>query len=800
MKKLVYAVLFILAAILFTTKLADPDIWWRLKLGEYIYANHALPSTLLGRYTCQTLRWIDYSWAYDLASYLIHQAAGINGLLVLSILTGLLGLYFFFITTEKSKRGYISAILFILTIIAVSFRITPRPEVVSYLFFAVYLYIFRVIDKRTVLPCGILLVLLQALWSNIHGYFVLGLAVSFAYFIDSLFKKKEKITGVITTVEFGVMFIALTVASMLNPFLWRIWLIPLDLLSILAITGNAVFKQYVIEFNSAFMLFPVFSAKFWEYKVMIIISALLLFFPNKRKVVQVVLYIPLLVLSIISIRNIALFCFFAMVISIDNLPAVVLSFENKIGKLYKNIIIAAFIICSGIFGGMVVTNKYYYSQRDIREFGLGIKKEHFMSNAAEFVKNMKSDIRMFNDFTSGGYLMWRLFPKTKVFIDGRCTMSIADFFGDYTETLRYHENYDITEKKYGINTVVLDYSDLSTKTLVSYLWRKNGWRVAFIDSNSIVFVDEKIAEVNSIPIKDSFYFLGKQKLAVMESLPDTAAKNRIPSKAVAVAQLFCILGYYAEAVDVYTQILDVHPKLYEGWAELGNVYAYLGRRDDAMRCFNTAKQIEPSYYAAYLFFGQLVEKEGDVILAERMYELALEKNNRAIDARTSLAELYVKKNEIIKAIEQYNALETQLPRDEDISTNLGFLYLSQQKIGLAKKKFEKIFNPKHGRVFYGLGTTMVLSGNHSAALAYFEKAIQAGYTTPEILSDYGILLFESGNRQKAVSVLKECIAKYPEFWRAWHNLYIIYSKIGKREESKMYYKRAVELHPALEKN
>ncbi|HVV45719.1 MAG TPA: hypothetical protein VHC72_10945, partial [Bryobacteraceae bacterium] len=83
----------------------------------------------------------------------------------------------------------------------------------------------------------------------------------------------------------------------------------------------------------------------------------------------------------------------------------------------------------------------------------------------------------------GDYLIYRMYPATKVFIDGR-----SDFYGDkigeeYLRLLDVQAGWDKILDRYGIDTVVLS----PKLALSSTLKVSRDWQVVFDDHYSVVF-------------------------------------------------------------------------------------------------------------------------------------------------------------------------------------------------------------------------------------------------------------------------------------------------------------------------
>src|SRR6202043_1125535 len=64
----------------------------------------------------------------------------------------------------------------------------------------------------------------------------------------------------------------------------------------------------------------------------------------------------------------------------------------------------------------------------------------FPSGAADFLLAHGVTSPMFNTYEYGGYLMWRLWPQERVFIDGRALSESV--FMDYARILYNHDESD----------------------------------------------------------------------------------------------------------------------------------------------------------------------------------------------------------------------------------------------------------------------------------------------------------------------------------------------------------------------
>ena len=91
--------------------------------------------------------------------------------------------------------------------------------------------------------------------------------------------------------------------------------------------------------------------------------------------------------------------------------------------------------------------------------------------------------RIFTYDQWGDYLIYRLYPRTKVFVDGR-----SDFYGDEFEekcldVLHVKYDWEKTLDRFGIDTILLPPS----APLAGALKESSRWRVAYDDGVALVF-------------------------------------------------------------------------------------------------------------------------------------------------------------------------------------------------------------------------------------------------------------------------------------------------------------------------
>jgi hypothetical protein len=99
------------------------------------------------------------------------------------------------------------------------------------------------------------------------------------------------------------------------------------------------------------------------------------------------------------------------------------------------------------------------------------------------IKALRSEDRIFTTDLWGGYLIYRLYPNQRVFIDGRFDFYGGEFLERYLSVLHGKYDWEKSLRSYGIDTVLLPVRE----SLVSTLKASANWRPVYDDGIAIVF-------------------------------------------------------------------------------------------------------------------------------------------------------------------------------------------------------------------------------------------------------------------------------------------------------------------------
>jgi hypothetical protein len=114
------------------------------------------------------------------------------------------------------------------------------------------------------------------------------------------------------------------------------------------------------------------------------------------------------------------------------------------------------------------------------------ESQNFPVAAVEFMRSNSLPQPVYNEYGWGGYMIWKLYPDYRVYIDGR-----ADVYGDayIEEFLKTHDGVAAWREpleRVGVRTVFVS----PDSPLASLLREEAGWHKAFEDKQAVIFVKE----------------------------------------------------------------------------------------------------------------------------------------------------------------------------------------------------------------------------------------------------------------------------------------------------------------------
>jgi hypothetical protein len=155
----------------------DPDIWWHLRVGQWVAEHQAVPVNDPFSLPGQNQRWVAYSWLYELLLYALHGACGLAGVVIyraafsLAVVAAIHAL-----VCRLEKRFLVATGLTAAATFSVAMLFNERPWLVTILFTTLTLHAIVALRQVDDPPLWIwILPILFIPWANTHIQFVYGL-------------------------------------------------------------------------------------------------------------------------------------------------------------------------------------------------------------------------------------------------------------------------------------------------------------------------------------------------------------------------------------------------------------------------------------------------------------------------------------------------------------------------------------------------------------------------------------------------------------------------------------------------
>jgi len=268
------------------------------------------------------------------------------------------------------------------------------------------------------------------------------------------------------------------IGSFINPYTWRIF--PL----FINISREKWVYQYVSEMQS-----PDFHEPLVLFFGIFLLAAIisLIYAPNKLKIYEILTFCFFAYLALDRVRNIPLFAISMSPVvmeGINSLRSRIRPFlsnrnfrnlgDKKRGfkSIPLNILLILILAITFTWSFFTAQNRYDYSY-----------PEDLPEAATKYLLSEKPTGNLFNDFDSGGFLIFNLYPQYKVFIDGRTTVHGEKVLNEYYCIYSLEPNWQELLEKYEIKTILT-----SPKSALGQALRITpGWHLIYEDNISVIY-------------------------------------------------------------------------------------------------------------------------------------------------------------------------------------------------------------------------------------------------------------------------------------------------------------------------
>jgi len=660
------AMLFGLVTFTSSLEIKDLDLWLHLRMGWWICHHGFVPNFDVLSCSISGKPWVNHEWLFQVLVYLVQKAYGFNGLISMqSMVVAITFLVLVFLGYSRDRQ-WMTVIILLLVLMVYQTRFTIRPDIFSLLFFVMYIYILSLhINKRWAVYA---LVILQIIWSNMHGFFFFGpLLVCFAIFSEFIKRRvplpyEWNTVGRLNDAEYTSLKMTLPLlilACCVNPLTFKGAWYPVGVFFHLAGGDNKVFFEHIVELQRPITADTVFNEHYLYYKVLIFISAVSFVF-NRRKidVSSFLMWVIFLGFSLVAIRNMIYFAAAAYMVIMVN--AISTPWDNIIPfrfSSFRTKHILQIILKMGLIFwmlnyalGMIANGYFDYDTYYRKSEFFGVSKRVYPYKAVNFLVREKIRGNFFNDFNSGAYLIGRTYPNIKVFIDGRTEEYGSEFFENYQKVWKDGNPHVFAyfENKYNITGALLNNAHQQIPMAVLSMFHSfKDWSIVYLDDDGIIFlkqtpynkpfIDRLSIDLNTWkPRPMNLYKLGTRRV---DPFPFNSR-----------AFILETLGADEAALKEEKEALRVAPDDGPAYTMMGKIYYQRKDYKKAFECYRLGAMYNTDDIQARLGLAQSYEHLKVYSEAITQFQRVLDSSPKNIQAYFGLARTYAEEGQGTKAL------------------------------------------------------------------------------------------------------------------------------------------------------
>jgi len=460
--------------------LGDGDTGYHIRAGEYIIRTLSVPRQDIFSFHTPPLPWTAHEWLSEVIMAAVHGLGGLTGIVaffafLLACTTALL----FKILRSNGADPLLATAFTALACTASQVHWLARPHLFSFLLMIVTHHLLESWHRGTANRLY-LLPAIMLLWVNLHGGFLGGFLLMGAYLAGNLFSLltrplPERAGYRKKLGQLSLATGACLIACLCNPNGYHILLFPFRLVS----------DHYLMDHVSEFLSPNFHDFLIFKYLLLLLIALAAV----SRKAVDAAELVLILVftnMALYSGRYIPLFALIMAPILTRQADQAKEAVGGQAADFFRKRAENLHRIDARATGylwpaaALLLVAVAIGSGRSHHGFDAKVKAV----DAVEFLMRERIAGNMFNDDEFGDYLIYRGFPRYRVFFDGRSDMYGTGKLKEYYKIIKFEPGWEQTFDKYQITWVFYG----TNSNLSRFLFNDKNWVLIYSDRVASIFV------------------------------------------------------------------------------------------------------------------------------------------------------------------------------------------------------------------------------------------------------------------------------------------------------------------------
>ncbi len=465
------------------TLLGDGDTGWHIRTGQYILAHHAVPTQDLFSFSRPGAPWFAWEWLSDVLYAGLFQMGGLKAIVLASgLMIGLFAVIVLRYTLWRGANVLVAVFTTLLATGASSMHFLARPHLFTLLLVPVCFWVLEA-DRRKNTRWLWSLIPVTALWTNLHGGFVIFLACIAVLVAGSAIEARlggdESAARWPAVRRYGLLLLGCSLGSVINPYGIRLHAHIIEYLRADWI------KDIVQEFQA-----PTFRTEGQlQYEALLLAGLIAIgFLVRQRRFTEALWILFLAHASLISVRHAPIYATVAAPLIACELSqwwsasaarmkkSQALRILHQLGTDLSpgfrrtSVWPAVFVVA------LVVLDAPFKWPRDFPSevFPTGMIHQH---------ADLVGTGRLLTTDQWGDYIIYSFYPRQRVYVDGR-----SDFYGETLANQYLHLLQGAYDWRAIVDRNRFDVALLPASWPLSSLLKQDAaWRVVADDHRSVLF-------------------------------------------------------------------------------------------------------------------------------------------------------------------------------------------------------------------------------------------------------------------------------------------------------------------------
>jgi len=460
----------------------DGDLPRHILTGNLILQTQRVSTTDIFSFRTTGYPSFPHEWLSQVIFATAYDWLGLDGIVLLTALMIMLTWAIVYQQAmRKSKSFFLTLIFIALGVGAGQIHVLPRPHIFTYILTAIWIGLLESMEENKTRSWW-LLPFVMLLWVNVHGMFVLGIAILGIYLVGDFLDhpsiswfRTNKARSLLLA---GGLSLLATFFSPSGPRIWE---------AIASLGSNAYITSKIPEYQSPNFHLP----ETWPFIIIVLLAMIGLARKTERLTwVQGLLLCSFTGMALYTSRMIPIFAIvvtsiaakvFADWLREDYSQSRLFTIEENIYKINSTSNGLVWVFAIVLFAAVLLKSG---KTLDPQGQGNVFDKRFFPVEAVSWLETHPQDGHMFNEFDWGGYLLLNLWPSQQIFMDGHTHIYGEKLTREYEQVITQGKGWDEILNKYNVKWIIIRANTSLAKALSS----SKIWTTTYEDKTAVIFV------------------------------------------------------------------------------------------------------------------------------------------------------------------------------------------------------------------------------------------------------------------------------------------------------------------------